>query len=395
MVTRRRSRPDAPIRRAGRRSWSGIALVTVLVGGLLASPWLRGRWSEWTTSLRADAEAVDVESVLGTGQTGDEAAALLVVVTDESGRGASFAILTADEAGAPLALLVPAPLFVTLPGYGEFQLADAPLFEDASFAGLVLTNATGLRFDTVALVGPDEMTAVIGGELGVGLRSDYVIMGDTGETLVAAAGSSRVDAATATMMLIDPGGSDVLGWVERQAAVWDAVLGAAVAAPQIAERLASVAADPAEGKAAVAAALGASVTLIPVDRTGAGGDADGFVLDTAEADSFMAARLGGRLVAAEPRPRLELLNGNGRLQGARGVAEVLIGSGFRVVRTDNAVTFDYDTTLVIAQGRDNILPAQEVVALLGLGAVELELRAPSSVVDLSIIVGHDVPEAED
>ena len=49
---------------------------------------------------------------------------------------------------------------------------------------------------------------------------------------------------------------------------------------------------------------------------------------------------------------------------------------------------------MIAQGREHQREAEEVVNLLGSGDLLLELRAPSGVVDLSIIVGLDIPAGE-
>ncbi len=54
------------------------------------------------------------------------------------------------------------------------------------------------------------------------------------------------------------------------------------------------------------------------------------------------------LLRAGERPRVEVLNGNGRIGATRVVAEAVVRRGFRVVRTDNADRFDYATTLVIA-----------------------------------------------
>jgi hypothetical protein len=73
---------------------------------------------------------------------------------------------------------------------------------------------------------------------------------------------------------------------------------------------------------------------------------------------------------------------------------VLIDQGYHVVRTDNAESFEFETTVVVAQGRENADPARRAVTVLGVGDLQLELRAPSGVVDLSIIVGQDIPPGE-
>jgi hypothetical protein len=65
-----------------------------------------------------------------------------------------------------------------------------------------------------------------------------------------------------------------------------------------------------------------------------------------------------------------------------------------LIRTDNADAFDYPQTLVIGQGQHNEAFAREVAVALGRGSLQLEVRAPSSVVDVSIIVGEDIPAEE-
>ena len=91
---------------------------------------------------------------------------------------------------------------------------------------------------------------------------------------------------------------------------------------------------------------------------------------------------------------MEVLNGNGRIGATRVVAEALVRRGFRVVRTDNADRFDYTATLVIAQGEAARGAAQEVAGIVGAAVVYLEEAAPSLVIDVSIIVGLDIPAGE-
>ena len=59
-----------------------------------------------------------------------------------------------------------------------------------------------------------------------------------------------------------------------------------------------------------------------------------------------------------------------------------------------ADAFDYEQTLVIAQGDQAEAAAREIVELLGRGLLFLEVRAPSGVVNVSIIVGQDIPSGE-
>jgi hypothetical protein len=136
------------------------------------------------------------------------------------------------------------------------------------------------------------------------------------------------------------------------------------------------------------------VTLLPVVAVSAAGVEDGFKVDPEAASGFVASRLGHLLLAEGERPRVEILNGNGRILTTRTVATTLIRAGFRVVNTDNADSFDYEESLVVAQGREHQADAERVLSILGRGSLLLELRAPSGVVDVSIIVGQDLPVGE-
>ena len=124
-----------------------------------------------------------------------------------------------------------------------------------------------------------------------------------------------------------------------------------------------------------------------------GGPDAGYTLSGEAAANFVAQRL-GYLVLREDRPRVEVLNGNGLVGTTRVVAQELVRRGYRIIKTDNADAFDYGTTQVVAQGRDNRAEADDVLRLIGAGDLFLELRTPSAVVDISIIIGADIPAGE-
>lgn len=94
------------------------------------------------------------------------------------------------------------------------------------------------------------------------------------------------------------------------------------------------------------------------------------------------------------RPRLEVLNGNGVPGTTDSVIGDLVRAGFFVIKTGNADRFDYPVSQVIAQGSDAEGAAQRAREVLGFGEVFLEGTAPSLVVDVSIIVGTDIPAGE-
>jgi hypothetical protein len=143
---------------------------------------------------------------------------------------------------------------------------------------------------------------------------------------------------------------------------------------------------------AIAAADELHLATIPVEKVAGIGGGTVF-LASSSADDFVRDRF-DHLLLREDRPPVEVLNGNGRIGATRVVAGNLVRLGFRVVRSDNADRFDYQTTEIIAQGRKGEAAAWEAWDALGTGTVLIELRAPSSVVDVTIIVGQDIPAGE-
>jgi hypothetical protein len=166
--------------------------------------------------------------------------------------------------------------------------------------------------------------------------------------------------------------------------------------PEVADRLAALPGDPAATVAnlLLAAATAESLELGAPPVEAAAASAPGTLALSAVAAEFVGARLGHLLLLAGERPRVEVLNGNGRIGATRVVAEAVVRRGYRVVRTDNADRFDYPSTLVIAQGAGAQEAAREVAGIVGAASVYLEEADPSPLVEVSIIVGLDIPAGE-
>jgi len=134
------------------------------------------------------------------------------------------------------------------------------------------------------------------------------------------------------------------------------------------------------------------MTAVPVRRIeAAGGDTERYQLPSSAASAFVSDRFSYLVIRADPRPRVEVLNGNGRIGTTGPIAALLVDQGYRIVKTDNADRDDFAETQVIAQGLEHQQDAIDVQRLLGSGEVLLELRQPSGIVDLTIIVGRDIP----
>jgi hypothetical protein len=367
-------------------SWIGDTAVTGVADA----------WRDSTGSLERMADSIPARQIDEQRQL-EGSDSLLIVATDDSGAGVVFALLASSPEGDALLTVIPPALFGIVPGYGDFRLSRAPVFEDPELAGLTLTNLLGIRIDDVLHLGPGDITAAVGGPLVVDLPNSLLISDGSGGTAVAAsAGSARREAEGVEVILTTQGSGDQFEWLQRQVAVWKAIFAEAAGDAALPERLAAYAGlDPigATGLLAKAAPI-VAVTVLPATPVSGTGTAEGFVLGSAAAEQFVATRIDHLRIREGVRPRVEILNGNGLVLTTRTVATTLVRRGFRIIKTDNADNFDYETTLVIAQGREHQREAEEVIGHLGTGDLLLELRAPSGVVDISIIVGLDIPAGE-
>ncbi len=355
-------------------------------------------WTDWTSALAEEAERIPEEQLAAQLQL-DGAESLLLIATDAADRGVAFAVVTVDSANEATVVLVPPSLLAILPGYGDFTLAETTVFDGPGLAATTLMNLIGARIDGTILLNPRDLEAVLGGDILVDLPTPLVIAEGADETVLARTGVSLWPASMAESLLVTQGTDDELTWIRRQGAVWEAVFNQIADDPSVPERLARISTAPEEATtgllARIAADEGRIISVLPVTRVSIGNSAERFALSSDVEGSFVQQRFSHLdLRPGGDRPRIELLNGNGRIGTTSVIADRLIRRGFRVILTDNAGRFDYATTQVIAHGRDHRPYADEVLAVLGTGELLLELRAPSGVVDVSIIVGADIPVGE-
>jgi hypothetical protein len=199
-------------------------------------------------------------------------------------------------------------------------------------------------------------------------------------------------------------GSDDVELGARHLAFWDSLLNGSSGSPgqlRAAFRNASTAADAAgnsggaEGSgldlvASLASLDGTDLTLaiLPVRQVSVG-DAELYATDVDEIAEFASSTLPGVPVATD-LARVQVLNGNGSPGIGEGIAQKLVGKGFRIELSGNADSFRYKTTKVITYDPS---PAGQALAtkardLLGVGEVQVSGQGQGSV-DLTIIVGKD------
>ncbi len=353
--------------------------------------------SGWSTKLR-DLAAAEPKSEVA--QRSLEGVSSSVLVVLGSGEGdAAFALLASDPAGPPTLIVLPQDLLLPVPGFGEFRLVEALVFGGPELAALAITNEFGIRIDSVAELPVGSVSDGLPGPVVVDLSVPLFVEEPDGTVArILAAGATEVTPDFVEVLLTTAGTGDAFEWIQRQGSAWRTVLGAVAGSPGVADRITSLGArdapDAADLFVTVAADSDALLATVPVGRAQSSTGVEALIPAGQQADDFVINRLNHLLLRPGGRPRIEMLNGNGRIGTTANIARILVRDGFRIVRTDNADDFDYEDTLVVAQGDHAEAWAREVVELLGRGLLFLEVRAPSGVVDISIIVGHDIPSGE-
>jgi len=330
------------------------------------------------------------------GEPSASGSSALIVITDQDNQADSIALLVAHPIDGSELVLFPPSLLGILPGFGESEIADTVRFNGPSLAKTTVTNLLGVRIDAVVHLDGAGFAAAIGGPLDVDLANPLLLPESNGFTVLAAEGLAERNPDMLVTLLTNQGDSDQLEWLDRQGSVWRAVLQAVDEDKVIAERLTlGATGEPDTALEAIAAAAANPelvVTAVPVRRIeAAGGGTERYQLPSSAAASFVSDRFPYLVIRDEPRPRVEVLNGNGRIGTTGPIAALLVDKGYRIVKTDNADRDDYTETQVIAQGREHQQDAIDVQRILGSGEVLLELRQPSGIVDLTIIVGRDIP----
>lgn len=378
-------RPEVPRQASTTANFVAIAVLALTVVG---AGYAAADWGAISGSLRDRVAAIPAleaerEQRLATGSE-----SLLLLVIDGRGKVGSMAVGGAVD-GAPATLtVIPTTLFELLPGYGDFALADAVSFEGPELAAIAVSNALGLRVDRVATIPTGRISELADMQMVVSLAEPVIEVTVAGSVQLGREGKALYEPRVLERLLTAQLDSSPVGWLDRQAAVWTATLDQIANTPTLAAQL--LGEGPAATTLARIAASGAAVSLVPVMPIAVAGADDGFQLVQSDVAEFVADRLSHLALATGVRPRVEVLNGNGEILTTRSVVAALVDSGFHVVKTDNAENFEFEATVVVSQGRANEDAAIRAAAVLGVGAVQLEVTAPSGVVDISIIVGQDI-----
>ena len=316
----------------------------------------------------------------------------LIVIENPQGEAVSI-VLVASHPEMPdrLELLNPS-LLSYVPGYGEFEISELSALGGGDLIALTITNLLGVRIDAVHVFSEESFLTVVVEPLEVDLAEPVIVAeGDT-DRVIAAEGEGLRNPEMLYTLLSEPGTGDESSLILRQSRVWTAIFEQVAIDGAFADKfLGSAHAD------AILAVNGAAqdpdlvVSSLPVKRAEVlGGSLEQYIFDGSETETIVGRSFPYLQLADEPRISVEILNGNGGVGVTAPVAELLVGQGYHVIRTDNADRDDYGETQVVSQGREHQQAAIEIADLIGFGEVVLEIRAPSGIFGVTIILGQDI-----
>lgn len=336
---------------------------------------------------------------------------LLLVRTRDDGRAAASATLLAVDDGRATVVLIPTGTLVDVPGVGLDRLALAGQYGGPRLVQASVENLLGIAIDHVATVDGAELGSWWGRLGGLELEVTDPVRGQgaDGEAVRVEPGTHVFDGDRLARYTTFVGDESELDVLARQRTVLAALL-EAVADPSARRALTeggddgswplATEADAGWMERLLARAGDAQVTdavrfrLLPVEPVGGdgaeprptySGDVDGIRELTRQ---HLAASVPDE--AADGAPRVQVLNGVGTPGIGRAVEERIGGGRMRIVASDNAPSFDQETTrIVIYDDSDRSRATAEwVQQQLGVGTIQVS-RQPQSVVDVTIVVGAD------
>lgn len=275
---------------------------------------------------------------------------LLVVRTPSS----PFAAVIGSTGGPRGALVVPAQTSATVPGQGESTVGEA-LGLAPRQAATTVANLLGVWIEHQAVIGGASLASLVDRAGGLDVGGDRLGGAEVMRLLKRAGEGRTIAFALALQALLD---ADV-GWQAEDLTESD---------------------DPDASASLLRSASGARVTTLSVAEVASG-------IFRAEPEATRRAvteAFGGPDREVVP---VIVLNGSGVPGVGEKIAERVVPGGFTVVVSENASTFDHEETLVVVGSGDDVVLAERVRDLLGVGSVNVSV--PSGLAPVTIVVGKD------
>lgn len=313
-----------------------------------------------------DRTADDVEP---TTPSGEIPAAELVALSITGAPHAQLAVVGSGPERSPAALVLPPGTTVVAPGQGETTTEQVQALPGDGMR-IASSNAVGAwaaHYGVVDLPGLGTAVDRAGG-LTVEL-SDPVTVGGT----AVGPGPTSLSGAQVEAYLVDAPSAEATGR-------WLSVLTALLADPPL-EAGDLTGSDDAEAfVAALEAAAGADVELMPIQIVG------GTTAIAAQPD--LDELMGERFGTPVPTP-VVVENGSGEAGVGELVGSRIIPEGYRIVLSSNAESFRYDVTQITATGQEHVDDAETIRDAIGTGEVQVT-QVPSGLADVVIVTGKDL-----
>jgi hypothetical protein len=264
------------------------------------------------------------------------------------------AVVGAGGSVAPVALVVPDTVAITIPGQGDATIADA-LELPGRTAATATANLLGVWIPHSVEFGQGKIQAIVDRAGGIEV------------------GGTEMTGADALEAILTSGGA--------RAQVWQTTLQALLAVATWEPKDLPRSDDPSRDAELLNAARGASVEVLPAE------DVPGGIMRT-DPDTIRTVVTAAWGVLDRDVQPVIVLNGSGSPGIGELVAERLIPGGFRIVVSENASSFDHDTTQIVVSSEDYRSLGERVRDLLGVGDVQVAGPA-SGLADVTIVVGKD------
>ncbi|HEX9697137.1 MAG TPA: LCP family protein [Actinomycetota bacterium] len=399
--------PGRRARRGRRRRRRGRAVALMMAMTLAAG-------AVWAAVTWVDGRGRGGSGALAGDEDGQTAILFMIRQADDPTRRSDMLVVFAlDAQGAnPVTLFIPSNALTEIPGHGLDLAGRGYSFGGMRLQSLVVDNVLGIALDRDAAL-TDEVFGRLADDLGgLDITVEDTLLADdgTGRNAVAfSPGTQKMDGETVRRFLRYQGeGETELSRIARAQQAWEAMIAAwgRMGVGALAQKFRDVGnewnqgietglspLDLAEFFSAFAAVTPEDriYTTLPVEPVSAGGSEQALRINEEQVANLVRQYF-AESIPANPYlgTRIEVLNGNGIPQIGEEVALKLIPKGYRIVLNKNARSFDYETTKILVYSRDerSLGAARKIQELLGVGEIEIGLRA-QTVVDVTIVVGHD------
>ncbi len=375
-----------------------VGLASLVIVGLVAL----------LTDVEADPEAAESEAAAA--PVIEQTVIALIRTEDGTPGAAGLTLLASGADGSASATFIPTTTLAEVPGVGLDRIGLAQQYGGADLAAATIENAIGIQIDGTVTVDRNDLGSLLqragGAEIEIPSRLVARAADGTG-TVAFESGTQFLNGLRlAEYWAFEQRGESELDTFPRQQRALEASL-AALAEDDLVEELFSTTPrelstrlDSAVMRTVIETAAVAArenrlaVQLLPVEPFGSTDETFGasYQIREDEVADLVATHFAGAVPdgAGDGPVAIQVLNGVGVPGIGQQVDGRLRGLDLRIVRTENARTFDFTETQIVVYDEDPELmaTARQVRESLGVGTILIS-RQPQSVVDLTVVVGDD------